>query len=97
MFADLTAGDSITVPVWIKNLGTSDLVIAEPSLTADGGLFADGGATVALGQAPAALAAGSGAVSVDLTIALPDDTDESFGGTTGDVVIGFQGSIANRA
>ncbi len=96
VFADLTAGDSITVPVWIKNMGTSDLVIATPTVTTDGELFAAGGATATLGAAPTSLAAGSAAVSVDLTIELDADADESFGGTTGDVVIGFQGSIANR-
>lgn len=33
-----------------------------------------------------------------MTIALPDSADaDVFGGTEGDVVIGFQGSIANRA
>lgn len=39
VFADLTAGDSITVPVWIKNMGTSDLVIAPPTLETEGDLF----------------------------------------------------------
>ena len=88
VFADLTAGDSITVPVWIKNMGTSDLVIATPTVTTDGELFAAGGATATLGAAPTSLAAGSAAVSVDLTIALAADAAESFGGTPGAVVIG---------
>src|SRR5690349_18019074 len=55
VFADLTAGDSVTVPVWIKNAGTSDLVIAAPVVTPTGGLFAAGGATATLGTAPTAL------------------------------------------
>ncbi|MCR6705515.1 MAG: hypothetical protein NVV66_12780 [Cellulomonas sp.] len=98
VFADLTAGDSITVPVWIKNMGTSDLVIAPPTLETEGDLFEAGGATVTLGSAPTSLASGSAATSVDVTIALPDSADaDVFGGTEGDVVIGFQGSIANRA
>ncbi|WP_182113543.1 MULTISPECIES: hypothetical protein [unclassified Actinotalea] len=97
VFANLTAGDSVTVPVWIKNEGTSALAIANPVVeTGDAGLFAVGGATAELDQVPATLQPGEVA-SVDLTIALPADADrDTFGGATGDVTIQFQGSIANR-
>ncbi|MBO9556317.1 hypothetical protein, partial [Cellulomonas sp.] len=96
VFADLTAGDSVTVPVWIKNAGSSDLVIAAPVVTPTGDLFAADGATATLGTAPTALDSGD-VTSVDLTIALPDTADAAtFGGATGNVTIQFQGSIANR-
>ncbi len=95
-FENLTAGDSISVPVWLNNSGTSDLVIASPTVIAAGELFADNGATATITGAPATLAAGSAPVAATLTIALAADASSSFGGLDGSVVVKFQGSIANR-
>lgn len=97
VLAGLTAGDSVTVPVWLRNAGTADLAIAEPTVRADGPLFAPGGATATLGTAPTALAVG-GTASVDLTVALPAQADAgTFGGAAGSVAIAFQGSLAPRS
>ncbi len=96
VFANLTAGDEITVPVWIKNAGTADLTIATPVVDPSGDLFAAGGATATLGTAPTTLASGA-VTSVDVTVELPDTASAAtFGGTSGTVLIQFQGSIANR-
>ena len=98
VFADLTAGDSVTTTVWIHNAGTADLQIAEPDVVTTGGLFAPGGATVDLGTAPSALAADSAPSPVTVTIALPETADrEVFGGADGSVTIQFQGTIATRS
>ena len=106
VFADLVAGDTISTTVWLKNAGTSALQIAEPRLVVDGatytidnpaaaGLFAEDGATLEVTGAPNALEPGEVAPAT-VTIALDADASESFGGKSGDVLIQFQGSIANR-
>lgn len=99
-FADLVAGDSITVPLCIRNGGTHTLQIAEPVVTTDpaaDSLFAPGGATATLDPSEVASTLAPGEVdAVDLTVALAADADRSFGGRTGTVTVQFQGSIANR-
>jgi len=97
VFADLTAGDEVTVPVWIMNAGESELQITSADPVTSGDLFAPGGATAELGSVPPSLAADQ-MVSVDLTISLDAEADaDAFGGAEGVVQVQFQGSVANRA
>ena len=96
VFAGLTAGDEVTVPVWIMNAGDNELQITSADPVVSGVLFAPGGATAELGSVPPSLAVDE-MVSVDLTISLDADADaDEFGGAEGTVQVQFQGSVANR-
>jgi len=97
VFADLTAGDTVSTTIWLRNNGTSDLQVAPPVAVADGALFAEDGATVTVTDAPGALAVDE-VRPATVTITLPADADAAtFGGATGTVAIQLQGQIAPRS
>lgn len=92
-FQDLNAGDTKTFTVHLKNNGSVPLTVSgvAAETVTTGGLFASGGATVAV-AAPTATSLAAGATTTAVvSVSLPADAPASFQGTTGTLTVVYRG------